>query len=42
MDEIIRQTGLTSSETGSLLSLMEIKGIVENLGGGVYGRIINS
>lgn len=40
IDEISRQTGLSSSQVGSLLSLMEIKGLVENLGGGVYGRKI--
>lgn len=38
IDEIVRQTGLESSKAGSLLSLMEIKGVVENLGGGHYGR----
>jgi len=40
IDEIVRKTGLTSSQVGTLLSLMEIRGLVENLGGGVYGRKI--
>lgn len=36
-DEIVRKTGITSQELGSLLTMMEIKGYVKNLGGGVYG-----
>jgi DNA processing protein len=38
IDEIIRKSGLASAQTGSLLSLMEIKSLVKNLGGGNYGR----
>ena len=40
IDKIVRKTGLTSSKVGSLLSLMEIKGLVENFGQSVYGRKI--
>lgn len=40
IDDIIRKTGLTSSKVGTILSLMEIKGLVENLGRSVYGRKI--
>lgn len=40
IDEIVRQTGFDSSKVGSILSLMEIKGLVDNLGGGRYGRRI--
>jgi len=32
-DEIARKTGIDSSELGSILSMMEIKGIIKNFGG---------
>lgn len=40
VDEIIRQSQLTAAETGSALTLMELKGMVKNIGGGYY-RIAN-
>ena len=36
-DEIIRESGLPASEVGSLLSLMELGGIIRALGNGKYG-----
>ena len=41
IDEIIRKSGWFSSKVGSLLSLMEIKGMVKNFGGMRYGIIDN-
>jgi len=35
-DEIVRKTGLQSSELGSILSLMEVKGMVRSLEGGMF------
>lgn len=35
-DEIVRKTGLPSSKAGSILSLMEVKGMVKSLEGGVF------
>ena len=35
-DEIVRKTNLNSSKLGSILSLMEVKGIIKNVGGGEY------
>lgn len=37
VDEIIRRLQLDSGKIGSLLSMMEIKGIIKNFGEGVYG-----
>jgi len=37
VDELCRRLGWESGEVGSLLSLLEIKGIVKNLGDGSYG-----
>lgn len=36
-DEIVRKTKIKSSEIGGILSLLEMKGIVQNLDGGVFG-----
>lgn len=36
-DEIVRQAGMETAQVGSLLTLMEIKGKVKNLGQGEYG-----
>lgn len=35
-DEIVRQSRMETSKVGSLLSIMEIKGMVRSLGGGVF------
>lgn len=37
-DEVVRKSGMETSRVGSLLSLMEIKGMVRSLGGGVFRR----
>lgn len=37
VDEIVRRSGLSTSEIGSLLSMMMIKGMVREVGGGVFG-----
>lgn len=37
IDEIVRKTGMDSGKIGSLLSILEIKGIIKNFGEGVYG-----
>jgi len=36
MDEIFRQSDLDTAKVSSLLTLMEMKGLVRNLGGGIY------
>ena len=36
-DEIVRQTGMGSSQVGTLLSLMEMKGFVTSLEAGMFG-----
>ncbi|OGH09018.1 MAG: DNA protecting protein DprA [Candidatus Levybacteria bacterium RBG_16_35_6] len=38
-NEIVRKIGKSSSETGTILSLMEIKGIIKNSGAGFYSLI---
>lgn len=38
-DEIVRRLGLDSSKTGTILSMMEIKGLIKNSGGGLYSII---
>ena len=35
-DEIVRISGMEAGKLGSLLSLMEIKGIVNNMGNNTY------
>jgi len=35
-DELVRRTKLNSSQLSSTLSIMEIKGMVKNLGGGIF------
>ena len=35
-DEIVKKTGIPSSALGSTLSLMEIKGLIRNIDGGLY------
>lgn len=37
IDELVRQTGWNTGKLTSVLSLMEVKGLVQNLGGMVYG-----
>lgn len=36
-DDLVKRTGLDSSHVGTLLSLMEMKGIVQSFPGGVFG-----
>lgn len=36
IDEIVRRSGKTASEVGSLLSIMQVKGMVREVGGGVF------
>lgn len=36
VDEIFRQSDLATAKVSSLLTLMEMKGLVRNLGGGIY------
>lgn len=36
-DEIIRKTGISSNKLGSILTMMEMKGFIKNLGSGTYG-----
>jgi DNA processing protein len=36
LDQIVRESGLATSQVASLVSLMEIKGKIKNLGGGIY------
>lgn len=35
-DEIVRKSKLDSSKLGSLLSLMEVKGLIKSQGGGYF------
>ncbi|MCX6724752.1 MAG: DNA-protecting protein DprA, partial [Candidatus Shapirobacteria bacterium] len=37
IDEIVRETGMNVGEVMSLMTMMEIKGMVKNLGKMVYG-----
>ena len=39
-DELVKRSGLSSSELGTLLSLMEMKGLVKSLDAGVFGLTI--
>jgi DNA processing protein len=36
LDQIVRESGLTTAQVASLMSMMEIKGKIKNLGGMVY------
>ncbi len=36
-DEIVRKSSVSSAKLGSILSMMEIKGMIKNLGSGNYG-----
>ncbi len=36
-DEIVRKTGISVEKLGSILTVMEMKKIIKNLGGGTYG-----
>ncbi len=38
IDDIIRETGLETAKVGSILSLMTLKGLIKDLGGGKWGR----
>jgi DNA processing protein len=38
-DEIVRKTGLQSSSVGSILSVMEMKGMVKSLEGGIFSAL---
>lgn len=35
-DELVKQSGLSSSHTGTLLSLLEMKGVIQSLASGVF------
>lgn len=37
IDELIKKTGILPSEIGTILSFMEMKGMVRNLGSGIFG-----
>lgn len=39
VDEIIRQSNLGSGQAGSVLTLMELKGMVKNIGNGYYRKV---
>lgn len=39
IDEITRRSGMVSAQVGSVLTLMEIKGMVKNFGNGEYGLL---
>ncbi len=36
-DSLVRESGITAAELGSILSVLELKGIVDNQGNGKYG-----
>ncbi len=38
-DEIVKKSGIAPSKLGSLLTMMEMKKLIDNLGGGTYGVI---
>ena len=40
-DEIVKRAGLESSETGTLLSLMEMKGMIKNENNGQYALVLS-
>jgi len=42
IDEIIKETGLSASQTVSLLSMMELRGFVKSIGGGVWKTVKKS
>lgn len=42
IDEIVRQSPFDVARVNSLLTLLEIKGMVKNVGGGYYRRAINN
>ncbi len=35
-DDIVKKSGINASKLGSILTMMEMKGLVKNLGGGIY------
>ncbi|HKB88552.1 MAG TPA: DNA-processing protein DprA [Patescibacteria group bacterium] len=39
LDELVRISGITTSEVSARLTIMEMKGLVRNMGGGIYKRI---
>lgn len=39
LDEIVRISGLATSEVSARLTIMEMKGMVKNLGGGIYRKL---
>lgn len=39
LDELVRITGCATSEISARLTIMEMKGLVKNLGGGIYRKI---
>jgi DNA processing protein len=39
LDEVVRMTGIATAEVSARLTIMEMKGLVRNLGGGIYKRI---
>lgn len=38
-DDLVNKSGLTASETGTVLSLLELNGIIRDLGNGKYGLV---
>ncbi len=40
IDDLIRQSGLTAAKVSSTLSLLEIKGVVKNIGNNYFAKII--
>src|SRR5690606_21255223 len=38
-DDIVRKIGIDSSKAGTLLSMMELKGMVKNIGGSTYSLV---
>ena len=39
VDELIRNTGIEAAKMGMILSLMEMKGLVRNMGGGIFAGL---
>lgn len=38
-DEIVKRSNIVAAKLGSILTMMEMKGIIKNQGGGIYGMI---
>jgi len=39
LDELVRISGSKTSEVSARLTIMEMKGMVRNIGGGIYKKI---